>query len=179
MKGNNNNILWAPIPGYPRYEVSNTGLVRGLTCRYGLRKKPRLLKLTKGTGGYLRTGLCKKSYKQDCLSIHRLVLLAFIGPCPNGKEAAHLDGNPENNHIENLQWVTHKENINHSRAHGTLTCGERIAQAKLNTELVQEIIKREGTMSHKKLGVLYGVSEACIRSVLIGKTWKHITGRSQ
>lgn len=43
--------------------------------------------------------------------VHRLVLMAFVGPPPAGYVCDHKDGSPSNNRLDNLEWVTHKENL--------------------------------------------------------------------
>ena len=58
--------------------------------------------------GYLRVEIQGKHYL-----VHRLVAMAFLGIKSNGYEVNHKDQNPENNDIDNLEWVTHKENINY------------------------------------------------------------------
>ncbi len=51
--------------------------------------------------------------------VHQLVLEAFVGPCPSGLECRHLDGNPDNNQLENLRWGTRLENMADKKLHGT------------------------------------------------------------
>ena len=51
--------------------------------------------------------------------VHRLILEAFVGPCPEGMECRHLDGDPGNNRLENLAWGTPEENHADSVRHGT------------------------------------------------------------
>lgn len=96
--------------GINGYEVSNHGRVRSLP-----RKRTR--------GGILRPGI-SSGYQMLSLGgrsrlVHRLVLVAFRGPCPEGLECAHLDGNRFNNALANLVWVTKTENEAHKRLHGT------------------------------------------------------------
>lgn len=95
---------WLPAAGFEgRYEISDAGRVRNL---HGL-----VLKTSRTNKGYLRV-LGR--------FVHRLVLEAFIGPCPSGMECRHLDGNPSNNRLENLLWGTPLENANDRRRHGTV-----------------------------------------------------------
>jgi hypothetical protein len=73
---------------------------------------------------------------------HRLVLEAFVGPCPEGMECRHLDGNPQNNHVSNLCWGTKEENQADKRRHGTHfhPIGEKNGSSKLSRQEVVEIL---------------------------------------
>ena len=53
------------------------------------------------------------------VKVHRLVLETFVGPCPDGMECLHINGDPGDNRVENLRWGTHAENMQDSLAHGT------------------------------------------------------------
>ncbi len=59
--------------------------------------------------GHLKIGLMKTGKRYFKL-VHRLVLQAFVGPCPKNMQCRHLDNNPKNNNIENLKWDTAKNN---------------------------------------------------------------------
>ena len=108
---NTMNEEWKPIPGYEDlYQVSNTGKVKRLP-------KGKLLKPWKDKGGYPSVKLCKGG-KRKFRYVHRLVLEAFVGECPDGMECLHADGNPANNKIENLIWGSHSENILDTVRHG-------------------------------------------------------------
>jgi hypothetical protein len=77
--------------------------------------------------------------------VHRLVLEAFVCPCPEGRECCHNDGDPANNALTNLRWNTRKANIEDSRRHGIKPIGSR-ANAKLREDDVHESrrLKTEG-----------------------------------
>ena len=94
---------WKTISERPDYQVSNEGEVRSL--KYG---KIRILKPGK-RAGYLFVNLSQNS-EVDVRSVHQLVLEAFVGPCPAGKQAHHIDGDKSNNRLDNLKWVTPSEN---------------------------------------------------------------------
>lgn len=107
--------IWTDIKGYEGYyQISTFGNVKRLVsfrCKSERILKPRIDKL-----GYKKISLCVNNETNEML-IHRLVMLNFTEiqedkPCVN-----HIDGNPSNNHIENLEWCTHRENIQH--AHDT------------------------------------------------------------
>lgn len=152
------SMHWAPIPGYEgRYEASDTGLIRSLDrvieVRNGSRWKPgepgtpgiRRLK-----GKVLRPGkLGNANHRHVVLAgragrtVHSLVLEAFIGPCPPGMEARHLDDDPTNNNLSNLVWGTRSENSgdairNDKHFHAGLT------HCKRGHELTPENTQRHG-----------------------------------
>lgn len=113
---------WKKINGYP-YKVSNFGRVKSLPR---IRKNGFGKRLWKGKILTPRTN--RKGYKfihlsfpggQKIFYIHRLVLEYFGPPKPSPKhQCNHKDGNKENNHISNLEWVTPSENMKHSYKKG-------------------------------------------------------------
>lgn len=121
---------WRPICGLEgRYEVSKFGRVRSLDrigtqgSRWGhpveVRIKGRLLTPSPAAGGYLYARINGAG-----ALVHRLVLEAFVGPCPDGHECAHQDGDPANNNLSNLRWATKVENQADRRRHGTMPIGK-------------------------------------------------------
>lgn len=103
-----------PVPGYEDYEVSDQGRVRSLTrsvrSRWGTPKalKGRVLRQC-DQGKYLVVTLYRDRVPK-MFTVHRLVLLAFVGPCPEGQEGLHFDDDGKNNRLENLRWGSHIEN---------------------------------------------------------------------
>ena len=118
---------WRPIPRFQgRYEVSNQGRVRSVDWVVeGLARSTQLVKgrvLTPGTSdkGYLGVRLVDPDKgRARIFKVHRLVLEAFIGPCPEGMEACHGDGDRANNAVGNLRWDTRSSNFLDKRQHGT------------------------------------------------------------
>lgn len=105
---------WVPVSGFEgEYEVSDQGRVRSLARldRRGYLQSGRLLKPMRNNrhSNHRRVVLSKDGKRTDKL-VHRLVLETFIGPCPEGHEACHNDGNPSNNVLSNLRWGTKKSN---------------------------------------------------------------------
>jgi hypothetical protein len=143
------------------YEVSNLGRFRRGKC---------ILKPFLNTG-YLRIDLQGRRYYA-----HRLVLDAFVGPCPDSWETAHLDGNRQNNVLKNLRWVSRIENSAHKHKHGTMYCGVRQHNAKLSPVKVRGIRDEyaRGRTTLAKLGLKYGVDSTAIHDVISGRTWKHV-----
>lgn len=111
---------WRPISGHEgRYEVSDLGRVRSLaqTTSDGRRLKARVLKGRPQRSGHLSVPLTAGGVTRNAL-VHRLVLIAFVGPPPAGMHALHSDGNPGNNRLANLRWGTPSENSLDAVRHG-------------------------------------------------------------
>lgn len=98
------------------YEVSNQGRIRSVRRKGSV---GRILKPVKRRDGRLRVSLSSQGVVKDFL-LHRVVLMTFVGPCPEGFEACHWDDNPENNALENLRWASHEDNIEDKRRNGRL-----------------------------------------------------------
>lgn len=117
---------WRAIPGYVgSYEVSDDGQVRSM-ARYVqmgrgkgyLRRIPESLRsLYVDKAGYMRVTLKRAGVAKSHL-VHHLVLEAFVGPRPAGTECRHLNGQPSDNRLTNLQWVTSSENSYDVVRHG-------------------------------------------------------------
>ncbi|PBC38528.1 hypothetical protein CJ179_38685 [Rhodococcus sp. ACS1] len=117
--------IWKPVVDFEGlYEVSVNGRVRSLD-REVVRSDGKTLAIRGqmitpwiNEGGYLRVNLADGG-KRVKPKLHRLVLAAFVGPCPEGMEGCHDDGNPLNNVLSNLFWGTHSRNIQDQVRHGT------------------------------------------------------------
>lgn len=99
--------------------------------------------------------------------VHSIVAEAFHGPCPEGHQCAHLDGNPRNNSASNLAWVTQAENEAHKRLHGTATVGEKSPHAKLTNEraeLIRAAVRRP--LSRREVAILAAVSDSMVEGIL-------------
>jgi hypothetical protein len=106
-----------------------------------------------------------------------LVLLAFVGPKPEGMVIRHFpDRNIENNCLENLSYGTPKQNGEDMVVHGMSLRGEKNPKAKLTKEEVLEIrqLYATGRYFQKDLGKRFGVGQDIISSIHLRKIWKHI-----
>lgn len=137
------------IPGYPRYAIDENGTVISIcnvTGRGG-RGKDRpwkdsnRVKPTTDKGGYHRVALSHDGHRRSVF-VHKLVLITFFGPCPAGMECRHIDGNPANNHKDNLAWGTRSENSQDKIMHGTDMRGIKHHKVKLTEKDVLEIRSR-------------------------------------
>lgn len=117
--------IWVPVPGYEGlYEVSNKGRVWSLgrtTVDILGRSRPfpsRMLKGSIMTIGY-RSVMLVKDGKQSMAYVHRVVLEAFRGPCPEDFEGCHNNGVRADNRLSNLRWDSRSSNIFDLVAHGS------------------------------------------------------------
>lgn len=110
------NEIFKAIPGYEGiYEVSNFGRIKSLRVwcprikQYKEREK--ILDSWTNNVGYKIRVLVDKNGEKRCWSVHRLVAITFIDNPNNLSDVDHIDGDKNNNRVDNLQWLTHKENM--------------------------------------------------------------------
>lgn len=124
MQPSNTPEEWRPVVGYEdRYEVSNDGKIRsipreftdkiGRSCWIPRRELSLPTRYTGHKMASLRGDGNSKTYY-----VHRLVLEAFVGPAPDGMEACHNNGVPDDNRVENLRWDTRSANRLDRVTHG-------------------------------------------------------------
>jgi len=164
--------LWSVIQEAPDYEVSSYGRVR--RCRDGIGSVAgRELKQFPNRLGY-KTVYLYVNRQRIIRRSHRLVAIAFI-PNPESKEdVAHIDGSRGNNHVSNLRWSTHRENMLDKFQHGTMgvSKGARNGKSKLTDDAVRNI--RSSHESGVALSRLYGVTRSVISDVRRGRIWVHV-----
>lgn len=109
--------------------------------------------------------------------VHRVVLLAFIGPRPLGGVTRHLDDNPKNNHLNNLCYGTPKQNCEDRVKHGrsNTAVGSRCGRSNILEKDALAIREKyaTGKYSMQKLSDMYKVSAG---DIIRGKTWRHVEG---
>lgn len=161
--------VWKDVVGYERfYQISNKGNVFS-------KRLNRLLKLNTNQGYKTLTinvnGSCK------FVKVHRLVAIAFIDNPLNKKFVNHINGNKQDNTVENLEWVTSQENNNHAYSIGLNSGlkGENGSNAKLTWDKVRKIrqLKLENSsITRTELSKLMSVHTSTIRKILANETWK-------
>ena len=158
--------MWKEYPNDPRYEVSNLGQVRMKG------RKPR--KPSIGKSGYHQMILSVPGQKHVGRYVHRMVLETFVGPCPEGMEVSHLNGNRADNRLLNLCYESPSANHFRKVEHNTAQRGERASWAKLTEAQVREI--RASAETEPALAQKFGVSRSQIGRVRRGERWGHVLG---
>lgn len=159
-------VEYRPIPGFPGFLAGCDGTIvgkNGKLNQYSDRRGYKIVSVRRDSG--LRTNQ----------RVHRLVLMAFMGPCPEGMEGCHNDGNRLNNTLGNLRWDTHRANLRDIETHGTRRRGEKCSQAKLAEADVRLILsKLIGGSRRRPLAEQFGVSVDTINRIATGSIWGHI-----
>lgn len=158
----------------PGYEVSTMGRVRSfkqysegriLSFRFVFSKNYRLIRIV-------------VDGKEKCFAVHRLVAQAFIPNPDNKPEVNHINGDKFDNRVENLEWVTHSENMLHAfdtKLQISLS-GENHPMAKLTAEQVVYIRINPDALTGKALAQLFGISPVTISDIQCGKIWQNAGG---
>ncbi len=111
--------------------------------------------------GYLRIMLTNRFGVRIERPVHQFICEAFHGPCPDGLECGHKDGNQLNNHVDNLKWCTHLENIKDKFLHGTIRYGEEHHRSVMTDEVRLQIFEAldmmlPGALIMEKFGIKKG-----------------------
>lgn len=167
------------IPGLQGYMADDSGIIwSNHKGRYDRWSEPHIIKPYKDKRGYMHVTLRPAGLKKR-FSVHLLVMSAFVGERPARANIAHLDGNPSNNALENLAYVSQKENISHRWAHGTMVFGEESHFSKVDNETASEIwLEIKNGASNGEIMKKFSVSESYPSAMRAGRIRKHITGIS-
>ena len=173
-------ITFLHVPSFPGYCVGDNGTVwsclrqRGGPVRgYDFSNPWKELKFKVCASGHLSIslgGVWKNAH------VHRVVMLAFVGPLPDGMQTRHLNGNPSDNRLANLSYGTPKDNSADSIKHGTIATGKRHGtKRKLTEDQVREIkclLKSGATI--RVIAEQYGVGTMTVGHIKLGATWKWV-----
>ena len=163
--------IWKDLIGYEgRYKIGSNGEI--------MNKSGLLLKQNLDTDGYKLITLYNG--KRKMFRVHRLVVENFIGSIPDKMEVNHIDYNRSNNRVENLEIVTHLENVRHSydrivkgiKNNGATSVNKR--NSKVTIKEADEIRKKYSTGNYTQieLGNIYGLKRSAMSNLLNEKSWK-------
>lgn len=172
--------VWKQVQGFGgHYEASNLGRVRSKPrtvhkrTRYGgvmQQNYPERILTPYECRGYLRLHIGYDGKKQS-VSIHTMVLCAFLRPPKEGEVCRHLDGDRQNNHPSNLKWGTHLENMRDRKEHGRYLEGGDHVMAKFSAEEIQ-VVRQATDMTGADLSRATGISQSHISRIRKNKTWR-------
>lgn len=151
------STVWKSVPGAPLYEVSNTGLMRrgGVVLKTPLRN------------GYPKISMSIDGERVQ-ENIHRIVAQLFLPPAVGRTQVNHRDGDKTNNHVENLEWSTAKQNIHHAIATG-------LRKTKVTREQAREIrVAKLAGGSPAAIAKAYGISIPSVHNIAAGRKWPEV-----
>lgn len=174
--------LWQPVRGYEGlYEVSNLGAVRNVVTGRLKSSSPR-------KAGYLTLGLSKGGVAQT-VDVHRLVMDAFVGPCPPGCNVNHKDGVKTNPALDNLEYVSFSQNSRHAieaglwkplgNQRGRGQMNYNVGSANVNAAITEDIAEAISTRLASGERATHiandiGVSKWLVYNIKYGRRWKHV-----
>jgi hypothetical protein len=161
--------IWKDLPEYEGlYQISNLGRVYSLFLN-------RIIKPFRNQKGYLRLDLRGK--KRTTKVVHRLVLETFTGPQPK-LQVNHKNGIKDDNRLENLEWVTGQQNVDHAwrtglsfRPIGSLHPRATVTESDV-VKIREAKISREYTLA--QLAKDFNTTKLAIISIRGRTTWKHV-----
>lgn len=165
--------VWADVPGWPGYRVSDDGVVESCKNTRGALTNEWSPKSLVEIGGYLRVELSHRSRVFQS-QVSALVLTCH-GPArpPGPSMALHCNGNRLDNRIENLRWGFADDNADDRDRHRTTATGESHGNAKLTWEKVHELRRKRGEgVSMLALSSEYGISRSHASKIVRGLMWR-------
>lgn len=184
--------LWEDIAGYEGlYQISNEGRVRSYDRIINTKDKKgvwrqkvargHILKLgvTKTGGGYFYVQLCGNGTRKNQY-VHRLVATRFINNDDKKRIFVnHKDCNSRNNHYSNLEWCSHKENMEHAAINNRMVSssgqGEKSPAHKLTADQVAQIKERlKAGERCRDICLDYPVGSSAISEIKAGRSWSHV-----
>lgn len=156
--------MWKTIKNYPNYLISDNGEV------FNQRTK-QMMKQHKDKDGYLVLNLSHNGIKK-AHKVHRLVAQTYIPNPSNLDTVNHINHNKEDNTVDNLEWLSNKDNATEGANSYTRHKGEKATAAKLSMEQAKDIRAQASLgISRKELASIYGVTTATIGNVINNKVY--------
>ena len=166
---------WRAIDGYPNYMVSNKIRVKDL--KFNKLKNTKTIPVVLGERVHYKGIGLSNEFGGKYFPLHRLMALAFV-PNPHNKPFVnHIDSNPENNNIENLEWCTNQENIQHMVNSGRNTylkgsCHRLTKWTEM--DIVKMLRLSKQGVRNMDICKMYGITKDAVSRIVCNKSWKHI-----
>ena len=149
-----------------RYQVSDQGRVRRASNK-------RIRKPSSTPTGYQVIVLSRPGASHAGVYVHREVMKAFVGSCPEGFQVSHVNGDNSDNRLVNLRYESARVNNRRKQAHGTQTAGERHGSAKLTWSDVRSMRRLlDSGLTLKEVAEHYGVSFQQVSRIKRGHNWQ-------
>ena len=157
--------LWKPLLEYKGIEVSSIGRIRKAANKS--RKERILTEFPKDRDGYYRCSVQRLDGTWTSQPVHRLVAKAFIPRIKNRDIVNHIDGNRTNNRIENLEWVTPKENVIHSFKFGSRKICKQVPKKTILTDFqVNQIGKLRELYTVNQIAKLFNIEYQSLKNII-------------
>lgn len=170
-------VVYRLVPGFSNYVAGSDGTI--WSCRMTAKRTNPVWVIKKSktnNRGYKLVHLIADDGRHYGTQAGSIVLMAFVGPRPQGHHACHFPNrDPTDNRVINLRWGTPAQNYADALVHGTATRGSRHARAKLceaDIPVIRELI-RSG-LSFNRISKMFGVSSAAISLINSGKNWAFV-----
>lgn len=157
--------LWKPLLEYKGLEVSSIGRVKKVANKS--RKERILTEFPKDRDGYCRCSVQKLDGTWTSQPVHRLVAKAFIPNTENKQVVNHIDGNRANNKVENLEWITPKENVIHSFRFGFRKKCKQVPKRTLLTDFqISQIDKLREFYTVNQIAKLFNIEYQSLKNII-------------
>ena len=157
--------LWKPLLEYKGIEVSSIGRIRKAANKS--RKERILTEFPKDRDGYCRCSVQKLDGTWTSQPVHRLVAKAFIPNTENKQAVNHIDGNRTNNKVENLEWVTPKENVIHSFKFGVRKKCKQVPKKTILTDFqISQIDKLREFYTVNQIAKLFNIEYQSLKNII-------------
>lgn len=175
--------IWMNIPGFEGYYMaSNFGRIKSVSRFIPTRwDTPKwqdgvILKLSSDQDGYNICSVSNATLRNITRKVHRLVAMAFIENPENKPMVNHKDANKQNNHVDNLEWVTNQENMTHGVKNDLFfhPKGELAGNSKLTTEQILEIRAIGKSKKLTEIAEMFNISFQHVSDILLRGCWKHV-----
>ncbi len=164
-----------PIPSTTGYSASRCGKIISHH-----RLEPFELKQANHRQGYKKVSVKTPAGVKNRL-VHRLVLEAWVGPCPEGCVTNHKNGNKKDNRLENLEYCTQSENMAHAYGYGLSPKPptKKGSECRLSKLTEQKVLALRAESDRKpgylrRLAEKYKITPSTASKILLRRTWTHI-----